>query len=159
MFISHAEGDGTVANALEAFLKLTFSSQVRVFNISNDQSLEPGDDWWATIEKNLQDLQVMLVVVTPQNVNRPWIHFEAGAAWLLQKRVIPCLARGMTKSSLPSPLNHFQAVSLSVERDVQRLINAIARECTVDSRSLKKRDFRSFQKSWSAIPATRRRVR
>jgi TIR domain-containing protein len=157
VFISHADGDSDVANALEQFLREAFASTVRTFNVSNDRSLLPGDDWWRTIERNLRGLKVMLVVVTPQNSDRPWIHFEAGAAWLLDKRVVPCLARGMSKSSLPTTLAHFQAVSLGVERDVHRLLRTIAKECNaVTTPKLMKRTVpRRFDAIWSNKGANR----
>lgn len=40
------------------------------------------------------------------------INFEAGAAWLAEKVVIPVCFGGLTLNALPKPYSNFQAVEL-----------------------------------------------
>jgi len=48
-------------------------------------------------------------------VARPWVNFEAGAAWLADKPIIPVCYGNLSKDALPHPYSAIQALNLPSE--------------------------------------------
>ena len=61
----------------------------------------------------MKNSSVEIILCSPKSVVRPWINFEAGAAWIRDIPVIPLCHSGMKPSALPVPLNLLQAASAS----------------------------------------------
>jgi len=47
-------------------------------------------NWLDRIEQELREAEVVILMLSPQSVQRPWINFEGGAAWLAHKAVMRC---------------------------------------------------------------------
>lgn len=101
---------------------------VDFFNTSDRASLQPGDPWRDSIVEALRHASLVCVITSTRSVTRPWINFEAGAGWLVGATVIPCCIRGVGPSTLPAPLSHLQAISLSNPDDLRSLFVRVARE-------------------------------
>jgi TIR domain-containing protein len=132
VFVSHIHEDAPIATALDQFIRRALLGGVAVFNTSNRASLEPGDPWRDLIISQLRACVVALIIATPESVRSPWVNFESGGAWVADRRVIPCCAKGMTKSSLPAPLGHLQALELTDPQDLQQLVGYLARSADLD---------------------------
>lgn len=94
----------------------------------SDEDIAAGGDWSAAIKENLDVADFGIICVTPNNMMRPWILFEAGA---LSKAVgdsptlvAPFLIGFNRKSDLPLPLSRFQSVEPILE-DVKKLMASI----------------------------------
>jgi hypothetical protein len=90
-------------------------SQVDVY--FSDIDIEVGSRWYHSIVDNLEKSDAGLVILTPENITRQWIMFEAGAMArsVTQARVCPILF-GITKSEWNlkgGPLSFFQAVEFT----------------------------------------------
>ena len=77
----------------------------------SDRDLEAGQRWNDEISAQLKDSHFGIVCLTPENLQAPWLLFEAGA---LAKavdvaRVVPVLM-GVRRADLTFPLAQFQAV-------------------------------------------------
>ena len=70
---------------------------------------------------------MLLSLLSPQSVSRPWINFEAGAAWMAKAKVIPVCFGGLSIASLPKPYSSLQAVDLETYEGSFYLVNSIAR--------------------------------
>ena len=60
---------------------------------------------------------MVILMLRPQSVGRPWINFEAGAAWLAKKAVIPVCFGGLTKDQMPKPYSGIQGLNLPDDLD------------------------------------------
>jgi len=83
------------------------------------KDIHKGDRWLIEVSKELEKAAFGILCITPDNLDKPWLHFEAGA---LSKsvdtsRVIPLLL-GVHVSDVEGPLAQFQAAS--VERNEMR---------------------------------------
>jgi hypothetical protein len=98
------------------------------------QSIEPyvssedtykGARWTSDIVRQFQESRFGILCITPQNLEAPWISFEAGALsnTVEKTHVCPYLL-GVKKSQLSGPLLLFQA-ALCDENDTRRLIYSI----------------------------------
>jgi hypothetical protein len=136
IFISHiADEQAEIAGAKD-FLEKTFGQSIKIFAASSWDSVQPGDDWFNRIEEAISSSDVMLVFLSTESVNRPWILFETGAAWFSKKKVIPVCYKGMIPNALPEPIRRLQAVDINANspaESLSRLAQAIQTSCNLPS--------------------------
>jgi hypothetical protein len=127
IFISWAgKASHEIAKSLKDWLPLVFGG-VHCWVSSHD--LPSGKVWATELFEQLELSNVGIVVITPDNVESPWILFEAGAISknLKISRVVPYLV-GIRKSELRGPFAQFQAIE--ADRDgTQHLIHSIREFC------------------------------
>lgn len=147
IFISWSgDSSNQYASALKKWMPCVLQS-VDVFMSSHD--IEKGERWLASIFKNLEDISFGIVVLTPENINAPWVLFEAGALSkdLDKSRLIPILC-GVSDSDLSkNPLSSFQYVKNDKQGIIEMLvaINANNLERSLDDEVLRK----SIEVWWS----------
>ena len=86
-----------------------------------------GTRWANELAENLDEIDFGILCLTQDNVNSPWILFEAGAlSKSLQKgRVVPYLIGIKPKDLNESPLSQFQCVA-SDKNGTKKLLFSIA---------------------------------
>ena len=111
-----------VATALRGWLKMMVQSIDPWFS---GKDIPPGHRWSMLLGEELQSSTFGIVCVTPENVNSPWLLFEAGAISrsLAEGRVVPLLL-GLTQSELKGPLSQFQALQATKD-GIKRLVEAL----------------------------------
>jgi hypothetical protein len=125
-FVSHISEEASVAARLREALNRDFLGLLDVFVSSDGESIAAGEQWLASIEKALRDAAVMLILCSPTSIRRPWINFEAGAAWMRKIPLIPLCHAGLTPRDLMMPLSMRQGLSLDQAEDLRRLYSRIA---------------------------------
>lgn len=108
IFISWSgERSQALAQAVNDWLKPILHFAEPWLSTSDIQS---GDRWGNELAKRLQDTNFGILCVTSDNLNAPWLLFEAGALAksIDDGRVIPLLL-DLEKSDLSGPLTQFQA--------------------------------------------------
>jgi len=92
----------------------------------SSKDIAPGKRWNTEIAKQLDQTDFGIVCLTPENLNDPWIHFEAGA---LAKRidiarVCPYLL-GIKTTDIRGPLESFQAKRADSKEDTKDIVQEI----------------------------------
>ena len=89
--------------------------------------IDKGTKWDKEISQKLEETQFGIICLTRENIERPWILFEAGALSknVDQSNVCPILI-DLGKADITGPLTRFQATDVK-EKDFERLIKAINR--------------------------------
>lgn len=130
------------AAALKEWLEQCIQS-LEVFFSSED--IEKGEDWQAKLSSELKDTNYGIVCLTTENVNAPWIHFEAGALSKMLNSRVMVVALNINYSDIVGPLKTFQATKFE-EDDVLRLLQSInnSQDKPLDETKLK----RSFNAFW-----------
>ena len=117
-----------VAEALRDWLPSVIQS-IEPFMSASD--IEKGTRWSAEIGVHLEKAQFGLICLTEENLEAPWLLFEAGALSksIDNSRVVPYLY-GVTPTQLQGPLAQFQAALASEEAtlEVVKSINAASGE-------------------------------
>lgn len=121
IFISHIADEHAEAEQAKEFLEKTFGNNIEVFLASSWESIPPGDDWFKRIEGAITAADLMLVFASTEAISRPWILFEAGAAWISKKKIIPVCHKGMIPAALPEPLRRLQAVDINAQNPAESL--------------------------------------
>lgn len=101
---------------------------VKPFMSSKDISI--GSNWNESINKHLNNSSIGLIFLTPENIDSPWINFEAGGlskSLTNQTKIIPILFdKNKPKMTLSkTPLKQFQSLLIPEEKEFKRLIESI----------------------------------
>lgn len=75
--------------------------------------VESGSQWFREIYRNLADTQLGIICLTQENMNRPWILFEAGA-----------MGKGLIKRSQEDISNEILNLTRGIDQSLTRLLGA-----------------------------------
>ncbi len=109
------------AQILKDWLEQCIQS-VEVFFSSED--IEKGDNWQTKLSSELKDANYGIVCLTPENIDAPWIHFEAGALSKMLDARVMVLAININFSDIRGPLKAFQATKIEKD-DIFKLLKSI----------------------------------
>lgn len=126
VFISHVQSESHLAVWVKDTMDDLLLGGVNFFVSSDRNAIIGGDKWLEKIEVALRKSSIVLVLCSESSILRPWINFEAGGAWMADKRVIPICHGGMIPSNLPQPLASLQAYVLSNADDFKSLVVILA---------------------------------
>jgi hypothetical protein len=92
----------------------------------SSEDIEKGARWSVNIGQQLNDTSFGVLCVTKENLESPWLNFEAGALSksLESSRVSPLLVGGIRPAELVGPLSQFQATLPHLD-DIMRLIKSM----------------------------------
>lgn len=125
IFISHCATDAIVAkNVAEALNILSLHQFHTWFSSSEeiDEGLMPGDMWFQRICNEILQSDVLIVILTPNSISRPWIYYEVGIAQGRKDCAIMPICIGMNKDEIPTPLNNYQLYQLSDYNSAKSLV-------------------------------------
>src|SRR5947208_14093572 len=80
VFVSHATADKWLAK--------TFCEKIEAIGAStfrDDRDINGGDDIPEAIRTQIKQSRELVVLLTPESVDRPWVLIEVGAAWCRRK--------------------------------------------------------------------------
>jgi hypothetical protein len=138
IFISHISEEADLANAFKSAITKDFLGLPQVFVSSDTESIGAGNNWLTSIESALAEARILLILCSSASIRRPWIQFEAGAAWMRKIPIIPICHTGFQPRELPMPLSVLQAVEASQTRGLQQIYSRIAQHlnCIVPASGL-----------------------
>jgi hypothetical protein len=114
IFISLTHADNEIAQAIKDVLFALFGEHINVsFSTSKeiDSGIKPGEDWIAWIGERVRTCDLVLALMTPTSVSKPWILWELGAVYgaasasnpEAERKIRPLLYR-IRDDDIPSPL-------------------------------------------------------
>ncbi len=89
VFISFIHEEEEIANSVKGFITDVLGSEVGAFMAADTWQVYAGERWLERIVTELKKAKVMVLMLSPESVQRPWVNFEAGAAWINDAVVIP----------------------------------------------------------------------
>ena len=146
----------TVADALRTVLKAHYAKTVEPW--MSDGNIAPGRQWCAEILKALKASKFAIICITPENIDSPWLAFEAGAIAQKMKdtHVVPYLCGVEPMALGKSPLANWQAVRFDNQDENRRLFEAIAALGTDLEEAVAKE--RAFTAAWTTMSDSRNRM-
>lgn len=96
----------------------------------SSQDISMGSDWYSDIRHHLTDSTVGIIFLTPDNIDSPWLNFEAGALSASlepEKKVIPIIFGAENTNTVlsKSPLKHFQSVLYPDKSGIRNLMSGL----------------------------------
>lgn len=113
VFISHVTEDAAVAAMLKRKMTEDFLGQLTVFLSSDTESIAAGEEWLSSVSEALRNSSIFVVLCSPIAIARPWVNFEAGAAWMRDIPLVPACFGGLRPRDLPMPLSARQGLELN----------------------------------------------
>lgn len=117
----------------------------------SEADIPAGDRWADAVAKELEASKFGIICLTPENMNAPWVLFEAGALAksMQESRVIPLLL-DLDFGDITGPLAQFQAkkVDRSGVREVVNSINETAEKDAAEKAVLESRVQELFDLAW-----------
>lgn len=124
VFISWSgETSGKVAAALRDLISVVVQ---RTQPWMSSEDIAAGADWDRAVSSGLQGATFGIVCLTPDNLNSPWLHYEAGAlAERIRESLRVCPVRfNLEASDIKPPLGRFQSKSLE-HGDILQLLKSV----------------------------------
>lgn len=118
VFVSHATADKWLARTLCEKIEAAGATTFR-----DDRDIDGGDDIPDRIRTEIKRSRELVVLLTPNSVNRPWVLLEVGAAWGWSKsiRITPILCH-VDVDPVPGMIKSKKAINLN---DCDDLFNEI----------------------------------
>ncbi|VVB96488.1 TIR domain protein [uncultured archaeon] len=113
----------------------------------SEADIDKGTRWGIDLTNHLKDTKVGIICLTSENLESPWIHFEAGALskTIESAYVCPYLFH-VEPTDLTGPLVQFQAAKANKE-DTHKLMHTINK--ALGDRALPEKQLnKSFEKYW-----------
>lgn len=112
IFISHDSRDWEIAEAFSELLKNVSLGMLKTFRSSDKkgtEGIEFGDEWFQRVMNRLGDASVVIALLTPRSLNRPWILYETGVAKGKTETKAIGLALGVSATkAYTGPFSQFQ---------------------------------------------------
>jgi hypothetical protein len=113
----------------------------------SSENIDKGARWSTDIAKELEDTSFGILCVTKDNLNAPWLTFEAGAlSKTIDKTFVCPFLFDLKKSEIIGPLIQFQSTTFEKE-DIKKLIKTINKACG-DSNSIGLERFDKIFDNW-----------
>jgi len=116
VFVSHATADKWIAKTLCEKIE-----EVGARAFRDDRDIAGGDDIPDEIRRKIIQANEMLVLLTPESVNRPWVLIEVGAAWGRRRRsrIVAVLCH-VEVDTIPDMIRSKKAISINEFDDYVR---------------------------------------
>ncbi|MDT5268747.1 MAG: hypothetical protein QOH49_933 [Acidobacteriota bacterium] len=112
--------------------------------------IDKGARWRTEVASELEDSQVGIICLTPENLNAPWLLFEAGALSKIQQKSYVCtFLYDLEPTDVREPLAQFQH-TLSQKEDVKKLIHTINR-AQGEKRFTDAQIDKAFERGWPEL--------
>ena len=110
VFVSHSGSLADAGFARELSRLLSQRLDARVFTADD---LNASENWQVKLRNELVEADVILALLPPGAVNSSWILQEIGAAWALQKLIIPVVTNRDILKKLPVSLEGSRALEFT----------------------------------------------
>jgi hypothetical protein len=109
VFVSHATADKWLATTICEKIEATGAKTFR-----DDRDICGGDDIPDEIRRQIKASKEMVVLLTPESVDRRWVLLELGAAWGCSKRMrITVVLCHVSVDPIPAMIKNKKAVALN----------------------------------------------
>jgi TIR domain-containing protein len=132
VFISFIHEEAEYAEAVQAFITQVLGADAKPFLSSDQMQIYAGEKWLDKIMNELKCARVVLLMLSEISVQRPWVNFEAGAAWTRDIITIPTCFGKLRKGELPKPYSSLQAVDLNSYGDDEYLAVSVAHHLGIE---------------------------
>jgi len=124
IFISHAVANKKIAQSLADTLEAA-GEDVTTFLASRPGDIRADENWLDGIERSLQEADTYIIILTPESVLRPWVNFEAGAAWFFRRKLVFVRIQALSTDDIPLPINSRQVYAIDVKNQLIAVFKTI----------------------------------
>lgn len=119
IFLSYSHSDEQKATELASRLR---DAGLECFVAGRD--ITATQQWEPRIREALLGAQCVMLLLTPRSINSNWVMIEAGAAWALEKVIVPA-TMFVEAGQLVEPIRRFQGRPVETDSQVVTLIQEL----------------------------------
>lgn len=119
------ENSKAIARELKNTLENNIFEKTGLECFVSDLDIRSGEDWWKRIHAEVNKSSLGIVCITKENINAPWIYFEAGAIIARGLTVIPLLINCDNGVLRDTPLSSNQSVNFYDLKTFNTMIRTI----------------------------------
>ena len=93
----------------------------------SETDIAKGAGWNSEISSQLELAKIGIVCLTPENLDAPWVNFEAGALSKITGSKVCTYLFGLSPTDVEGPLAQFQATKSDDKDDTKKLLHTINR--------------------------------
>lgn len=95
----------------------------------SSEDIDKGARWSTDIAKELENSTFGILCVTKENIEAPWLSFEAGAlSKTMEKSFVSPFLFDIKRSEVQGPILQFQS-TIFEKKDIKKLINTLNKAC------------------------------
>ncbi len=128
IIICHIHEDTSIAQILQDWIESTLAGQSDVFAHSDDEIILSDAAWLEKVDDGLEGANALILVISPTSIQKPWINFELGCAWMKGIFILTVCHSGITIANLPQPLSMFQGLDLNQENFPEMLFTLLGKQ-------------------------------
>lgn len=113
------------ALCLKNVIEETIFPQTGLECFVSNVDIASGTDWWTKISGELKECNLGILCVTNENIDAPWIYYEAGGMAARDVPSIPLLINCKVNSLVDSPLKGKQCINFENRKEFIKMINDI----------------------------------
>lgn len=125
-FVSHISEEAEIAALMKRSLEEDFLGLVKFFTSSDMGSIIGGDFWLTAVENAMNEAAGVIVLCSRASIQRPWVQFEVGAAWMKNIPIVPVCHSELKPADLKVPLSLREGVELGTARGLEKLYRSVA---------------------------------
>jgi len=107
IFLSYVTADREYAHKLYSLL----SKRPNLY-IFTPEMLSAGEAWESILKKELSQSDIFVVLLSANSVDSEWVLHELGAAWALNKPIIPVVTHPEVFSKIPLTLRQIKLIEI-----------------------------------------------
>ena len=131
IFIIHIQEEFQVAMVLKKWIESAFPEHCEVMVSTDPENIPVVAQYLEKNEQALEDIKALILLCSPHSIQKPWLPFEAGCAWIRKIFIIPVCYSGISREELPQPLSLFPGLDLDQRDFGQQLFMTLAKELGV----------------------------
>lgn len=124
IFISHAVANKALARSFADMIEGA-REDVTTFLASRPGDIRADEDWLRGIERALKEADAYVILLTPESVLRPWVNFEAGAAWFFRRQLVFIRITALSADDIPLPINSRQVYAIDNKEQLLAIFEAL----------------------------------
>ncbi len=128
IFLTYIQEEFQVGLVLKKWIETAFADHCEVLVSTDPEHIPALAQYLEKNEQGLSDVKALVILCSPNSLQRPWISFEVGCAWMRKIFIIPVCYAGLSPTDLPQPLAIFSAFDLNQEDLPQKLTFTLAQE-------------------------------
>lgn len=119
IFVSYSSRDAEIASELVSRLH---DVGLRCFVAERD--ITASQQWQPALRDEIKKAKAVLILLTPRSLKSNWVAIETGAAWVLEKAIIP-VTMFIEASDLSEPIRSFQLRPIETNAQTTTLVQEI----------------------------------
>lgn len=130
VFVSHSGIDKELASSFVNLLRSSLGMLPEAIRCTSADGtrLQGGAHVDDALRSHIKSARLMIALLTPNSLSSPYVLMELGARWIIEKKLVPVLARGADASMLRGPLMDLNPLRGTERASLEQLLEEASQD-------------------------------